>query len=394
MGRARRRGKFIPKLPSARLADKDTGTAELEEIVFGRRPQPARGRRTQVARKLGDTKAAAPEAVGEKRKAALSGVQPRVGPGEARPAWTDPDDATLQVDLTARHARLKLRRSSVECKVTGDEYEHRLRESFVKLHGHARWAEEQAAVGSDTEDEEEVATSAKLVTEDSSGMLKPTEISISRRMVVPLGLSKRAGTAVIQAFQFHPSSDMFLTVGLDKRLRLFAVEGEEISKVSSHFFTNFPIMEASFTPSGDRVLLTGIDHKLWSLDVHTGEPLIVRPFTAQSHRRFFNLAVGPHPTEAPGLRSSQVFAVTGDAGTVVLCDVATQQPIRTLRMSSWGSAAVFSTSRDSLFTADEERNIYEWDLGTGRCLQRFTEPCAHRHGNGLPELAHGQDTAR
>jgi len=45
-------------------------------------------------------------------------------------------------------------------------------------------------------------------------------------------------------------------------------------------------------------------------------------------------------------------------------------------MSAPGVAAVFAPERDTILTADADANIYEWDLGTGRCQQRAKDPWA------------------
>jgi U3 small nucleolar RNA-associated protein 18 len=164
-----------------------------------------------------------------------------------------------------------------------------------------------------------------------------------------------------------------LTAGLDKTLRLFAVDGEENPKVASYFFKKFPIREAKFTPAGDRVLLTGRENRMWSLDVRTGQATSIMQSASQllqRSSRYRCLEVGPYPSDLPSLRANQMYSVLGDDGKILVCDVATSQPVRTLRMSMPGVASVFSPEKDVLFSADKDCNIYEWDLGTGRCMQR------------------------
>jgi len=294
----------------------------------------------------------------------------------------DPDDAELEVNLTARNRTLKLRRTDKEEEVDGREYERRLREQFVKLHGHSKWHEEKPDDEKDSasEGEEEIPTSAKVVAVSKDGALRPKELDINRRKEVEIEPGSKKGPAVIQAVHFHPTSDLLLTAGYDKKLRLYTVDGEENAKVSSHFFKRFPIKEASFTPSGDEILITPGQPSIWnmwSVDVRTGTPASIRPMAGQAAQsRVYGLAMGANPVDLPGMRSSKFFSVLGDGGAVVICDLATKHAVRTLRMAAPGVAATFSTARDTLFTADEESNIYEWDLGSGRCLQRMKEPWA------------------
>lgn len=385
-----------PEQPAAPFPGADAATADLEAIVFGRAaPKSAESAAPGAksasqrpllaaasARETGDSSDEdsddGAKAKGKrKRKAVVEDEAPRI-PGGVAAAWADPDDEALEVDLASKPRTQKLRRSEKETKVTGVEYEERLREQFGKLHGNVRWAEKKTikADSDSSDDEAPPATSAKVVTAGASGNLQPGEIDIARLREVQIEPGAKTGPAVIQSLQFHPSSELLLTAGLDKKLRLFAVDAEENPKVSTYFFKKFPICDASFTPDGDQVLLTGFGFKMWGLDVRTGTSLPIRHMAATIHQKYYGLTVGPSPQDAPGLRSSQMYSVLGDAGTVLVCDVKSKQPIRTLRMSTPGVASVFSPEQDTLFTADEECNIYEWDLATGRCRQRVKESWA------------------
>eukprot|EP00928_Gymnodinium_smaydae_P017469 TRINITY_DN16683_c0_g1_i1.p1 TRINITY_DN16683_c0_g1~~TRINITY_DN16683_c0_g1_i1.p1 ORF type:complete len:560 (-),score=121.56 TRINITY_DN16683_c0_g1_i1:69-1748(-) len=349
-----------------------------------------------------------------KLRAAASSKEPAETAAPA-PAWVDPDDATLTVDLKAVNRRRKLRRDYDEDEIQGDEYERRLREHFLKLHGGSQWAQRAAAdrdggatasaAWASSDDEgpgggEAVPSSSRGVLEkDTSGRLPPREVDVERLREVRLTPSEGngKGPCTIQALQFHPNSELMLVAGMDKTLRLFAVDGDENPKVSSHFFKDYPIMGAKFLPSGDQILMTGLDHRLLGLDVRTGQSFRVRPFDAQSYRRFVGPFVGPSavvadagggcPAGAP--RSSQLFALLGDAGSVLLCDMRTKLPVRTLRMSSLGASAAFAHDRESLFTADQEAHLYEWDLGTGRCKQRVK----NEHARRVSALALSRPTA-
>lgn len=111
-------------------------------------------------------------------------------------------------------------------------------------------------------------------------------------------------------------------------------------------------------------------------DVQRGEPLNIRPLAAQAHSRYYGLTVGPNPADSKGLRASKMYAVLGDAGAVLVCDATTHHTIRTYRMSAPGTAAVFSADRDVLYSSDEDSNLYEWDLSSGRCRQKVRDAWA------------------
>lgn len=255
------------------------------------------------------------------------------------PAWEDPDDATLEVDLTLRNRTKKLRRYDDEVAVSGAEYERRLRDQFVKLHGTAGWAEKRPGVRDDdasSDSEEDVgvseltATSARPIADSASRGLRPTQIDIKclQRVEIPALASEKTASekvvsdkaAVVQSLQFHPDSELMLTAGLDKTLRIFSVDGTENAKVASYFFRKFPITGAAFTPNGDQVLLTGRGFKMWGLDVRTGEPMHIKHHTPLQHEKYSGLITGPCPSDAPALRANQI---TQSSATRVLCSCAT-----------------------------------------------------------------------
>ncbi|CAE7761793.1 unnamed protein product [Symbiodinium pilosum] len=67
-------------------------------------------------------------------------------------------------------------------------------------------------------------------------------------------------------------------------------------------------------------------------------------------------------------------------------------------MSSRGVSLVFSPNQASLYSADEECNIYEWDIVSGRCRQKLKEPwsvriqCLAISANEKAKLAIGSST--
>lgn len=317
--------------------------------------------------------------------------------GALAPAWIDPDDAQLEVDLTRQNRTKKLRRFDLETTVTGDEYERRLREQFTKLNGTASWAEKRKGdkdddASSGSEDEggfsDLPATSARPIADSGTRGLPPNQLDLKflPPVVIPSSAacpSLAAKPSPVQSLQFHPDSELMLTAGLDKTLRMFAVDGTDNSKVGAYFFKNFPITGASFTPDGDQVLITGRNAKMWGLDVRTGEASTIQHHSSQHHSKYSGLVVGPCPSDAPSLRSNKMYAVHGEGGALLVCDVPSKQPVRTLRMRMPGVAAVFSAERDVLFSADTDCNIYEWDLATGRCKQQVKAAWA----TGIESLA-------
>eukprot|EP00440_Ansanella_granifera_P042979 gb/GFBE01046598.1/.p1 GENE.gb/GFBE01046598.1/~~gb/GFBE01046598.1/.p1 ORF type:complete len:531 (+),score=105.84 gb/GFBE01046598.1/:1-1593(+) len=387
-----KRGKPDERLKQT--ASHNASTADLEAIVFGGANFFGEAAGVdEEAEKVDEEEGVAEDHSGgenqvdgiqRRRKRPKKQVDDRREEPAAQSAWTDPDDAALQVELVGGR-QMRRRGKAAEAKVTGDEYERRLRDHFVKVNGNARWADADAPVQADedsSDSEEEVkpkavASSARpLAAGTASGFLKPGELEVKKLKELPMVGGLKKGPATIEALQFHPSSELLLTAGRDKTLRLFAVDGDENPKVASYHFKKFPILGASFTPTGDQVLMTSSSSQMWGLDVKSGEPFEVRNISSEGRSAFRCLAMGPSPSQASGLRSSQMYSVLGDSGSVHLCDLHSKHTIRTLRMSSPGVAVVFAPDRDALYTADEECNVYEWDLASGRCRQKVKEAWA------------------
>lgn len=373
-----------------RLRGRDAETARLESIVFG-----TSGGADDDSKDDGDAEEEAPEETQEEAKSedeedaegAEAASKARAGKrkrsareGPQAPAWVDPDDAELRVDLSAPGRSRRLRRSAQEEVVQGDEYERRLREQFQKAHGTVAWAhrekEKDDASEDDDSEEEQIPTSSKhLVRGDA---LTPQWLSVRRLRPVTIQADadhSARGPSVIRALQFHPKSELLLTGGFDKRLRLYTIDGEENPLVSSFFLQDFPIYDAGFSPSGDSVLVLGRTDKMWCLDVQSGQASEVKHLTAQHFKCYRNLSMGPHPEDAAGLRSSGMYSVLSGVSALV-CDVKTKQPIKTFQTGAACVCSAFSHHSDSLITADADSNIYEWDLRAGRCRQRVREPWA------------------
>jgi len=365
------------------------GTEDLEALVFGTAyvsEKKAKGKASKneeaplkKKRKTGKSKEDTKEE--EKLEAEDEAEEPEKSKKTA--AWEDPDDEELEVSLGKRR-QLKAGGSST---VSGNKYEEILRDDFVKAHGLARWADEakRKEKDDDSEDEEDeepiVASSAKLThsTDEMLGIgpLKHHKVKILRRKNLDISENSRADASV-KALQFHPSAELLMTAGLDKKLRFWAVDGTEYRKVSSYYFNDCPLQEAQFTPDGSQVLAMGPYRTIWSLDVETGATTSVSPQMAVVPNRFSNLTMGPSPLDSGGSMSSKLFSIFGDGGDVIVCDVRTKHPVRTLRMSSRSRCSVFSLARNTLWTADEACFLYEWDLAMGKCLQKSKEAWATR----------------
>lgn len=76
--------------------------------------------------------------------------------------------------------------------------------------------------------------------------------------------------ATIQAVQFHPNGQLMLTASMDKRLRLFQVDGVHNPKVQSVYFADMPLFNARFSVGGDEVVCVGRRPFFYTLDLRSG----------------------------------------------------------------------------------------------------------------------------
>jgi U3 small nucleolar RNA-associated protein 18 len=151
------------------------------------------------------------------------------------PAWTDPDDVSLEVSLTSSARLRKLRDAPEEDAINGREYERRLRRQFVKMNPTPEWATSTArrkrrrtdsgAGGDDVGglDLDTLVTSSDgILGHRRRTRLDPGVLSIER-----LRDANQAAQAEgeVNAIQFHPSPQvsMLLIASSDRRIRLFNV---------------------------------------------------------------------------------------------------------------------------------------------------------------------------
>eukprot|EP00392_Amoebophrya_sp_AT5.2_P013310 g13428.t1 len=352
-------------------------------------------------------------------------------------AWHDSDDENLQVDVTGGKKRLrKLRRADHEHVLDGKTYESRLREQFRKQLGGGDnvpdWAKEQE-VSSDEEDSEaedvvdeekneldreraprkaaaaepaSVVDMGKVLARKKTGMFstrreKKAELKRQRtpaaesRLLPPTELqiaklrdaNKAEGmNCIAECIEFHANSEMFLTAGKDKTLRLFSVDGEENPKLASYHFAKYPITSASFHAGHNSVYLTGKTHTLYKVDLDSGKTQLLAPFRgfARSQKgdrpgTLWNLNLGcnaaynAESTSTNGGFNGNLASVCSEKGKVCLIDLRTASCVRTLTMNNAARQAVWHpTVPNELISADEKGHIYRWNVGTGRCVDSWS----------------------
>lgn len=163
--------------------------------------------------------------------------------GRKAPAWTDPDDTTLQVSLASDNRLRKLRDAPSEDSVGGREYERRLRRQYEKINPTPTWADKfrkrlhptrakrrrSSSSGSEVEDQDE--DSVHDLFNSTTGILG----TLIRSRTLPKGTLaierlRDANQAAqsegeVKTVRFHPSPQVpvLMTASADRRVRLFNV---------------------------------------------------------------------------------------------------------------------------------------------------------------------------
>ena len=152
----------------------------------------------------------------------------------AAPAWTDPDDTTLQVSLASDNRLRKLREGPEEDSVGGQEYEQRLRKQFEKINPTPEWAsnarkkakkrKRQSGSGDEEGFDHLLSSTNGLLGSNSTQRLPLPSgtLSIERLRDANQGAPSEGE---IKTVRFHPSPNVpvLMTAGVDRRVRLFNV---------------------------------------------------------------------------------------------------------------------------------------------------------------------------
>ena len=281
----------------------------------------------------------------------------RRGPWEKTAAWHDDDDSAISVDLAGKDRLRKLRKEEDETAVSGVEYAERIREHANKSQA-VNWATRKKMKGEEREGDGILHSGARL-TSKHGAMLPVAALEVERLRDANY---QDLSDAVVQSARFHPNNQLMLTASLDKRLKLFQIDGKSNSKVQGVHFEDLPIQCAEFSAGGDEVLVSG-------------------------RRKFFyvyNLA-GATVSKVQGVLGStdkflgamlpstdgQYVAVLGTCGHIGLLSGRSKQWIGEVRMNCDVTCAVFSRDGHSMYSAGKSASVYQWDLRMRRCVKKI-----------------------
>ncbi|OEH75062.1 utp18 u3 snoRNA-associated related protein [Cyclospora cayetanensis] len=347
----------------------------------------------------------APEEDTQLREAAAP-ADPEASTDAGVAAWVDPHDAKLRIDIDADPKLRKLKMRKAEKYLSGEEYQRRLQALHHKLIGkgqgldwiqQARLRKQQSRVEGQVDEgeltgfrhtgqEAALASGERLVVasdrrrlgrKQRAVSLPPTRITMRR---LEDANKQDVSLCPVSALEFHPTSNILLTAGRDKSLRLFLVDGNKNCRLECVHVKGFPIVSASFSVyNGGRtvMLLSNACKTIAEYDLEQGQLYQVPGIGGRREERCYHqLCMSPLASSCPASPVVNTFAVANATSqSVLLCDANTKRLLEVFQMNAPVVGMAYHPHRPtSLLTADADAAVYEWELRTGRCLGKLQDP--------------------
>lgn len=318
--------------------------------------------------------------------------------------WHDDDDETRHVDLLYQPRRKKLRKNLEEGTVSIADYAERLRnmnKEQLKNRGLGTWArfpgppkKSSSDDGDDTfaasveSDDDGHGTHPDSVTLDVHNLLRTagTALSVSRKErlsgttsdavlrpgVLDLHVLTNANLeepslAEARCIDFHPSGRILMTAGLDKTVRMFAVDGKRNAKLQSVHIQNFPIYSACFVRNGEEIIASGRRRYFYSVDLQTGSAVCIKTLVRFEEKSWEKMV-----SSIDGSR----LAFTGQHGRVMIVCTKSKREMGQLRHNGRVAGVAFPRDNDSeheLYSCATDGTVYLWDARMMACLDKHRD---------------------
>ncbi|GLI62931.1 hypothetical protein VaNZ11_005782 [Volvox africanus] len=346
---------------------------EMEEEEDGEQLQEKAAGRNGVGARKGRTAAAS----------SRGGAGGRGKSGRRVPVWNDPDDVNLRMDVAGTARLRKLRTSEKQTTMDGVEYEAALRRQHQILNPRTSWAKKTAAGGDEDEAAALLARAGGLVERPVGQLLPAGQIETSR---LKDANQHQPNDSVVQSVRFHPNGQVLFTAGLDKKLRLFQVDGLRNPLIQALHFDDMPITHAEFAgvssgssdaaaaaAAADRVVLAGRRPYFYVYDMGAARVERVLGPAGCPQKSLEIFAVSPPGTASRSPSSDPLVAFTGDGGFIPLVSLRSRQWVANLKMSGNVRALAFSHDGVELFSTGDDGVVHVWDLRTRRCRLAFND---------------------
>lgn len=178
--------------------------------------------------------------------------------------------------------------------------------------------------------------------------------------------------SVVSSINFHPSENILLTSGLDRKVKLFelknnsGVDGstynnvsssKKANKIQSLFTPDLPVYTTRFIQGGDKAILTGNRKHFYIYDIESNKMLRQNLGNVLDEQNLTNMVVNKHNKDS----QTMVLCSSATGYAHVICQK-TCKLITSFKMNGSCNAACFSSDDNYLFTAGDQAEIYQWDM--------------------------------
>lgn len=288
-------------------------------------------------------------------------------PSKRKPAWQDEEDDKLQINISDGASRLrKLRREEDETAVTGAEFERRLRAQFTKLAPAADWAKPVQPATSDNGEGGDGMMKNVDFLRDAASIVKGGRIArglLKVRRVKDANIADPS-KAVVQSVQWHPNGSVVMTAGMDKKVRLFQLDGKANRKIQTFHLNDLPVRTAAITSDGQRIFCSGRRRHFYSIDLLTAKAQRVPRLHGCKEKSLESFVLSP---------DGKLLCFLGNDGYLIVAQSTTHRVICTLKMNGSVRAAAFTPDSREILSVGGDGEVYRWDLRQQMCLQRFQD---------------------
>ena len=283
--------------------------------------------------------------------------------GEETAAWEDPNDQQVDIDIMKNSRTKKLQEEQDESVIKGDEYSKRLRKFQQKVTNSDKNELYKWAFSEETAEEESKGGNAleALFKKTNTKITASKSMSLPKRILDFKRLAhvneNDSHSSVVSSVKFHPTNNLMLSAGLDKRVKLFNVNHEKSVKVQNIFVKDLPIYSASFISSGKEILFSGARKHFYYYDLAKNDLMKVSHIFGNHEEKDLKKCI-----TSP---MSPYFAFLGrdDPKNVMVMSVKTKQLLFDLKITS-GALQDACFSDNYVYTVDSSGNISQFDLRT------------------------------
>lgn len=181
----------------------------------------------------------------------------------------------------------------------------------------------------------------------------------------PHANSARPSEDRLTSVQFHPTSQVVMTAGLDQSISLFQVDGKTNPKIQSIHLERFPVHKAEFSRDGLSVIATSLKNKMFYLyDMMEGRVSPVHSVRGLNESRVKEFCVCPE---------GGALLLSGSSGYLHLLTLKTKEVVRSMKINGNVSGVAFSHDGTKVFAGSYEGEVFIWDVGSARCVHRFSD---------------------